>query len=330
VTPDGKKLYVSLQAEPYITVVNLETYEVKKLERTKTDYGAGTGSGLDMSNDGKYVAVSNTADDEVAIWDTATDQLVAKVKDIPKPVNVSFMGNTPYLATGNRNDGSISIVDTRTMKLLKTVKTGGGTNIPYVGPDGMWYTSQNGAGFLTVLDPQHEFRVTRNIWGVQNIHWLYWGPDGKTVFGTNWGDKTVSKVDMMKRKDFRTTLLVGLNPNGIAVKSNVPVEDLVKFREKSAAVKETLQKASTLVIPTARNEKEKAFLDTCLQCHDIGRILRSNTKGDAWAGTVNRMEGNGAKMTAEQKQMIIDYLKSEQQKSLSVKTELQLELKNGK
>lgn len=325
VTPDGKKVYVSFQAEPYISVIDLATKKATKLERTKTDYGAGTGSGLDMSNDGKYVAIGNTADDEVAIWETATDKLVTKVKGIPKPVNVSFMGNTNYLATGNRNDGSMSIIDLTNMSLVKTVKTGGGTNIPYVGPDGLWYASQNGAGFLSVIDPKHDFRVVRDIWGVQNIHWLYWSSDGKTLFGTNWGDKTVTKIDMLKYKDFRTTYNVGLNPNGMAVKTNVPLEDLEKFRNKGLQAEATLQKARTLVIPNARNEKEKVFLDTCLVCHDIGRILRSNTKGDGWKSTVDRMQGNGAKMDDTQKQMIIDYLKSAQQKSLVVKTELQIE-----
>ncbi|WP_156315500.1 hypothetical protein [Mesobacillus boroniphilus] len=44
VTPDGKKLFVSLQAEPFITVIDIETGEIRYLERTETDYGKGTGS----------------------------------------------------------------------------------------------------------------------------------------------------------------------------------------------------------------------------------------------------------------------------------------------
>ncbi|WP_070121428.1 YncE family protein [Bacillus marinisedimentorum] len=330
VTPDGKKLYVSNQASPFIAVVDLDTNKVRHLERTKSDYGKGTGSGLDMSNDGKYVAVSNTLDNEVAVYDTKTDKLIEKIGDIPGPVNVSFMGESNYLATGNRSDGSTSIVDTERWTLVDTIETGGGTNIPYLGPDGLWYTSQNGAGFLTVIDPDDHFRITRKIWGVQNIHWLYWAPDGKTMFGTNWGEKKVTKVDMTKRKDFRETYLVGLNPNGIALYTDVSEEKLEEFRNNNEGVAETVEKASTLVIPEPRDEREEAFLGTCLQCHDIGRIMRNNNKGDQWSATVDRMQGNGAQMTDESKKLIVEYLKSNQHKSLEIQTQLMEELSEGK
>lgn len=332
VTPDGKKLFVSLQAEPFITVIDIETGEMRKLERTTTDYGKGTGSGLDMSNDGKYVAVSNTADNEVALYDAQSEKLLKKFGDIPMPVNLSFMGNTHILATGNRNDGSISIMDADKLKFINTIKTGPGTNIPYLGPDGYWYTSQNGAGYLTVMDPEDNFKIVRKIWGVQNIHWLSWSPDGSMMFGSNWGDKTLTKIDLTKKKDFRTTIPVGLNPNGIAIKTNVPKELLVKYQQEQNADEATrIKKASTLIFPKARDANEEAFLGTCLQCHDIGRIMRNNSKGaEAWTSVVDRMKGNGAKMNDEQRQQIIDYLASDQHKSLSIQTELEAELSKEK
>ncbi|WP_226643627.1 hypothetical protein [Mesobacillus subterraneus] len=328
VTPDGKKLFVSLQAESFITVIDIETGDMRYLERTETDYGKGTGSGLDMSNDGKLVAVSNTADNEVAVYDAKTEKLLKKFGDIPKPVNVSFMGDTYDLVTGNRNDGSISIIDADKLKFVKTIKTGPGTNIPYLGPDGYWYTSQNGAGYLTVMDPEDNYKIVRKIWGVQNIHWLAWSPDGSMMFGSNWGDKTLTKIDLTKKKDFRQTIPVGLNPNGIALKTNVPKDQLVKYqKEINAEEANRIKKASTLVFPEARNINEEAFLGTCLQCHDIGRIMRNNSKGpEAWTSVVDRMKGNGAKMTDEQRQQIIDYLASDEHKSLSIQTELEMEL----
>ena len=250
VTPDGKKLFVSLQAEPFITVIDIESGEMRQLERTTTDYGKGTGSGLDMSNDGKFVAVSNTADNEVALYDAKTEKLLKKFGDIPKPVNVSFMGDTHDLVSGNRNDGSISIIDADKLKFIKTIKTGPGTNIPYLGPDGYWYTSQNGAGYLTVLDPDDNYKIVRKIWGVQNIHWLQWSPDGSMMFGSNWGDKTLTKIDLTKKKNFRQTIPVGLNPNGIAIKTNVPKDQLLKYqKEINAEEANKIKKASTLVFP---------------------------------------------------------------------------------
>lgn len=39
-----------------------------------------------------------------------------------------------------------------------------------------------------------------------------------------------------------------------------------------------INKASTLVFPEARDINEEAFLNTCLQCHDIGRIMKNTSK----------------------------------------------------
>ena len=331
VTPDGKKLFVSLQAESYITVIDIESGEMRFLERTETDYGKGTGSGLDMSNDGKYVAVANTADNEVAIYDAKTEKLLKKIGDIPKPVNVSFMGDTYDLVSGNRSDGSISIIDTEKLRFIKTVKTGAGTNIPYLAPDGYWYTSQNGASYLTVLDPEANYKIVRKIWGVQNIHWLLWSPDGSMMFGSNWGEKSLTKIDLTKKKDFRQTIPVGLNPNGIAIKTNVPKDKLLAYQTKNEEAANTIKKASTLVFPEARNINEEAFLGTCLQCHDIGRIMKNTSKGaEQWTSVVDRMAGNGAKMSDDQRQGIIDYLTSEDHKSLTIQTELEQELAEEK
>lgn len=329
ITPDDKKLFLSLQSEPYITVIDLDTYEMRHLERTTTDYGKGSGSGLDVSNDGKYVAVGNTPDDEIAIYDAETEELIKKI-EAPVPVNISFMGNSPYLTSGNRGDGSTTIVNTDTWE-SQTIKTGAGTNIGYLGPDGLWYFSQNGEPYVTVLDPEDNFRIVRKSWGVQNIHWLMWGPDGKTMFGTNWGDRSVTKYDMMKQKHFRQTINTALNPNGMALKTNVPKDLLEQYRSEDNVkkVSEELEKARTLVLPDARDEGEEAFLNTCLNCHDVGRILRNNSKGDQWAAIVDRMEGNGAVMTPEEKEAIFNYLKEDKHSTLDIKTEKQLEIQEA-
>jgi hypothetical protein len=55
--------------------------------------------------------------------------------------------------------------------------------------------------------------------------------------------------------------------------------------------------------------------------------MRNNSKGaEAWTSVVDRMKGNGAKMNDEQRQQIIDYLASDEHKSLSIQTELEMEL----
>ncbi len=44
--------------------------------------------------------------------------------------------------------------------------------------------------------------------------------------------------------------------------------------------------------------------------HDLGRIFNADKTREEWESTLDRMIGYGAKMTEEEKQLIIDYLLS--------------------
>lgn len=132
---------------------------------------------------------------------------------------------------------------------------------------------------------------------------------------------------MGKVSFYRQTIPVGLNPNGIALKTNVPKDQLLAYQKENEEEANRIKKASTLVFPEARDINEEAFLNTCLQCHDIGRIMKNTSKdAEQWTSVVDRMAGNGAKMSDEQRQQIIDYLASAAHKSLKIQTELELEL----
>ena len=76
-----------------------------------------------------------------------------------------------------------------------------------------------------------------------------------------------------------------------------------------------------MVLPEPRTQPEELFLNTCTQCHDIGRIVRSNARGGEWEAIVKRMRGNGAQMNDEQMQQIIDYLAEGAHSDLEVGTQ---------
>jgi len=67
-------------------------------------------------------------------------------------------------------------------------------------------------------------------------------------------------------------------------------------------------------------------LNTCLTCHDVGRIVRNNHSGEDWIPIVERMKGNGAKMTPEEQQMIVEYLMDDMHKTLEIRTKLEQQL----
>lgn len=98
--------------------------------------------------------MSNTPDSEVVVIDTQTEEVVHRIPDVPDPVNLEFMGNTHILATGNRSDGSVTFIDGDSGELLSTVKTGAGTNIPQLGPDGRYWVTHNADTHIAVVDPE--------------------------------------------------------------------------------------------------------------------------------------------------------------------------------
>lgn len=324
VTPDNRKAYVSLQADDRVAVIDLGTWEVRHIVRTTTDYGAGSGSGLGISADGKYVAVANTLDDEVVIIDTSTDRVIHRVGGVPGPVNVDFLGKTHVVATGNRADGSVSFIDAAQGRLIKTVPTGRGANVAYYGPDGNVWVSHNGAAYVTVLafktlEPIAEIPV------VLNPHWIYFSPDGKTAYATNWGANSVTVIDV-ERLERVTHVVVGLNPNGMALKSNVRPEVVARWQAQAAHVSPLLARASRLVLPEPRSEVEALFFKSCTICHDLGRVIRNNARGrEQWADIVQKMPDNGAPIDEEQARIITNYLATDQHRSLTVRTQLQIE-----
>ncbi len=92
------------------------------------------------------------------------------------------------------------------------------------------------------------------------------------------------------------------------------------MRAERDGVAEKIALAAEMVLPAPRDDQEAIFLNTCTQCHDIGRIVRNNAKGDQWVDIVQRMKGNGAQMDDTQMAAIIEYLKAGRQSDLEFGT----------
>jgi hypothetical protein len=48
--------------------------------------------------------------------------------------------------------------------------------------------------------------------------------------------------------------------------------------------------------------------ERCTQCHNLQRVEAAGKSADAWASTVERMIGHGAKLNDAEKAAVIDYL----------------------
>lgn len=330
ITPDDTKAFVTMQREDRVAVIDLATWDVRYLQRTDTDYAErGSGSGGGMSSDGRYFAVANTLDDEVAIFDVETEELVHRVADVPAPVNVEFLGDTHLIGTGNRSDGSVSFIDADTGELRKTLETAGGANIPSLGPDGNIWVTHNGAQHVSVVNPL-SLEVFKEVPTGVNPHWIQYTPWGSRAFVTNWGGSSVTVLDT-ERKEALGEIPTALNPNGMAMKTDVTEEEAARAlaRAEEEDVAGQIALAAEMVLPEPRDESEAVFLNTCTQCHDLGRIVRNNAKGDQWEAIVQRMQGNGAQMTPEEMDQIVAYLKEGRQADLDFGTRYDEAHQNG-
>ncbi|HSK21756.1 MAG TPA: hypothetical protein VK906_01205 [Egicoccus sp.] len=321
VTPDDGKAFISHQGENYVTVLDIGSWEVRQIQRSDADYSSAGGGGGGMSEDGTLFAVANTPEQQVVVIDTETEQVVHRVDGVPAPVNVEFLGNTHMIGIGNRADGSATFIDADSGELLATVETGGGANIPYMGPDGNIWVTHNGAGHLSVIDPE-TFEVIDEVAVGVNPHWLHFLPSGSRALATNWGEDKISVIDTVRRRQL-TTVQTGLNPNGIVVKTDVTPEQAAAAlgSERSLQARQDVPAASEMLLPEPRDDQEQLFLNTCVQCHDMGRIVRNNSSTyEDWNAIVLRMRGNGAVMTDEEIEEITDYLTEGRHQEIEIAT----------
>ena len=67
---------------------------------------------------------------------------------------------------------------------------------------------------------------------------------------------------------------------------------------------------STIEVPLAWGQEDGATLleQRCSVCHPSARPKSKQKTPEQWEATVTRMMGKGAKLTAEEKQILVDYL----------------------
>jgi cytochrome c5 len=49
-------------------------------------------------------------------------------------------------------------------------------------------------------------------------------------------------------------------------------------------------------------------MKTCSACHDLDQVLAAKGTREAWDGALKEMESYGMQVTAEERQLILDYL----------------------
>jgi mono/diheme cytochrome c family protein len=62
------------------------------------------------------------------------------------------------------------------------------------------------------------------------------------------------------------------------------------------------------VEPSASADGETLLRERCAACHDLGRVTGASKDRAGWEQTVDRMVSKGARLSGEERMVLIDYL----------------------
>jgi YVTN family beta-propeller protein len=149
---------------------------------------------LALDADG-YVFVPNRASADVAVIDSRTDRLVARlpVGRVPHQVVVSDV--TDSLVASNTGDNTISIVDLRTLQ-TRTLELDDEPEHMALAPDGVLLAIGNiAAGTVSLVSLERAAEVAR-VAGLFEPHNLTFSPDGALLYVANLGANHVSVIEV--------------------------------------------------------------------------------------------------------------------------------------
>lgn len=66
--------------------------------------------------------------------------------------------------------------------------------------------------------------------------------------------------------------------------------------------------SSTSTTSTNTLDGSTLLQERCTVCHNLSRVERAKHTPEEWQTTVNRMIGKGAKLTSDEKTLLIEYL----------------------
>jgi YVTN family beta-propeller protein len=151
------------------------------------------GLALDAADD--YVFVPNRSSADVAVIDTRTDRLVARVPVGRLPHQVVVSDVAGKLVASNTADDTISIVDLKTLQ-ARTLHLDDEPEHMALAPDGVLLAIGNlAAGTVSLVSLEQERELAR-VPGLFDPHNLTFSPDAGLLYVANLGANHVSVIDV--------------------------------------------------------------------------------------------------------------------------------------
>ena len=155
-------------------------------------------AGIDNVN--HFVFVPNRASADVAIIDTRTDQVVAKVDVGNVPHQVVISDTLMKMVASNTADDTISVIDLQTLQPVATIDLDTEPEHMEVDPAGTTLAVGNiGAGTVSLVSLADNVELAR-IDGLYEPHNMTFSPDGSLLYVGNLGADVVSVIDVAAAK----------------------------------------------------------------------------------------------------------------------------------
>jgi YVTN family beta-propeller protein len=146
----------------------------------------------------RYVFVPNRASSDVAVIDSARDEVIARVEvgKVPHQVIISLASGK--MIASNTGDDTITIVDLETLVAKATLKLDIEPEHMELSPDGLLLAVGNiGAGTVSLVSLQDNTERAR-VTGLFSPHNLTFSPDGTRLYVANLAADHVSVIDVAK------------------------------------------------------------------------------------------------------------------------------------
>ncbi len=153
-----------------------------------------------LDNLGHYVFVANRSSADIAVIDTRTNSVAARIPVGNVPHQVVISDVTMKLLASNTADDTVSIVDLATLGPLQTVSLGHEPEHMELSPAGdMAAVGNIGAGTISFVSLALDRELAR-VDGLYQPHNMTFSPDGSLLYVGNLGADVVSVIDVAQAK----------------------------------------------------------------------------------------------------------------------------------
>ncbi len=144
----------------------------------------------------RYIFVPNRVSSDVAVIDSQSQELVARVRVGKVPHQVAVSDRLGKIVASNTGDDTISIIDLETLRTEATLVLGHEPEHMQIAPGGELLAVGNiGAGTVSLVSLAQNRELAR-VEGLFQPHNLTFSPDGKRLFVANLGADHVSVIDV--------------------------------------------------------------------------------------------------------------------------------------